>query len=389
MGNSLYIDCFSGISGNMMVGALLDLGLDLRVLEKELKKIDIKGYRLDVDNVIAGSLKAKRFEVKYFDQPFRDYSGIKSLFLKSRLKSHVKKDCLEMFDILAKAEATVHGCPVEKIHFHEVGAIDSIVDIAGTAIGMDALGFGDAWCPKIPLGSGFACCMHGKIPVPAPATVEILKGLPVYKGPYDFEVTTPTGAAIIKKYVHNFAAMPEGILTASGMGAGTRKSDDIPNLLRLMAFRISKTGQEALSLLSTNIDDMSPENIAYVSEKLLKKGALDVWIENILMKKGRPGVKLCCICLPSMEAQLTDLIFCETSTLGIRSTALTRYALERRQEKIDLGYGQVTLKLGLKDGTVITAEPEYSSCEKLAERTGRPLKEIYRDAKGYFGFKED
>ncbi|MGM0365656.1 MAG: nickel pincer cofactor biosynthesis protein LarC [Actinomycetota bacterium] len=387
MENILYIDCFSGISGDMMVGALLDLGLDYTEVEGELKKIGITGYRIEVRDVKANSLAAKKFTVKYSGQPSRNYRDIQKLFSASSLQPEVKKDCLDMFAVLAQAEAKAHNCPAAEVHFHEIGAVDSIIDIAAAAVCLHKLKPGKVWCSNIPLGRGYAGSMHGKIPVPAPATVEILKGLPVYQGPFDFEVTTPTGAAIIKRYARKFGDMPEGIILGSGMGAGSRISDKIPNILRVINFKRSGGKKEKdLRLLCTNIDDTSPEIIAYVTDKLLKEGALDVWVENILMKKGRPAFKLCAICPSRLEEELADIIFSQTTTLGIRSSSFKRHTLDRKVEKTILGYGEARIKLGIRDGRVVTAQPEYGSCARLAEKTGKPLKEVYEDVmKNYPG----
>ncbi len=385
MGNILYIDCFSGISGDMMAAAFLDLGLDFEKLEESLKKINIRDYHIEAEKEIVNSLATRNFKVTYSNQPLRNYRDIKKLFSESSLEPKIKGDCLDLFNILAEAEARVHNCLPGEVHFHEIGAVDSIIDIVATAIGFNWLGAEKIYCSKVPLGSGFAKTMHGIIPVPAPATLEILKGLPAYQGTFNFEVTTPTGAAIVKKYAHTFGLMPQGIILDSGMGAGSRKGTDVPNILRLISLKSIQTEKiQKLRLLTANIDDLSPEIMAYVSDKLLKQGALDVWIENILMKKGRPAFKICLICPTYLEAELADILFAQTTTLGIRSNGFKRHVLDRRSEAVDLDYGKAHIKLGLREGRVITAQPEYDSCMKLAEKVGRPLKEVYDDVKKFY-----
>ncbi len=382
MAKRLYIDCFSGISGDMMAAALLDLGLDFQLLKNTLKKIDLHGYRIAVSQQTESSLGAKKFEVRCSKQPLRNYAHIKAMIAKSGLKEKVKKDCLDMFYILAQAEAEAHQCALDQVHFHEIGAVDSIVDIASVAIGMAELDIGQVWCAHIPLGRGSACSMHGRIPVPAPATIKILQGLPVYQGPFDFEATTPTGAAIIKKYARYFGDMPAGTILGSGMGAGSRKGTDMPNILRLISFKkCNSHAEETLRLLCANIDDLTPEIMADAAAMLLDQGALDAWVENILMKKGRPAFKLCAICPAGLENKIADLIFSQTTTLGIRSSGFRRHLLERRIEQVNLAYGQAQIKLGIRDGNIITAQPEHQSCARLAKKTGKPLKAVYDQVK--------
>ncbi|MDZ7838681.1 MAG: nickel pincer cofactor biosynthesis protein LarC [Actinomycetota bacterium] len=378
----LYIDCFSGISGDMMVAALLDLGLDLEIIRQELKKLPLKGYEIELRETRAKSLAAKKFEVKVIEQKSRNYRDIRSMLEQSRLKESIKKDSLDMFGILARAEARVHGCKEEQVHFHEVGAVDSIVDIVSVATAIDKLEITGVFSSNIPLGRGMADSGHGKIPVPAPAVLEILKGLPVYAGPFEFETTTPTGAAVIKKYVQDFIPLPEASIEAVGTGAGSRQHATIPNVLRLLKFSTPVEAKPSgLKLLSANIDDLSPEIMGYVAEKLLEQGALDVWIENILMKKGRPGFKLCALAAAARENQLTSLIFCQTTTLGVRSISVDRHTLDREVIQLNLSYGKALIKLGLYKGKTVTAEPEYESCLSLAQQTGRPLKQVYQEVK--------
>jgi pyridinium-3,5-bisthiocarboxylic acid mononucleotide nickel chelatase len=409
----LYIECLSGVSGDMIAGAFLDLcisGLDLDYLKKELKKINLSGYEIELKKEKRGAVYAGRLDVSVESgQPSRNYDDIKDLIEKSSLSSEVKKIGIEIFTEIAAAESIVHKKPAGKVHFHEVGAVDSIIDIMSAAIAVDFLSPDKIFCSKIPLGSGFADTMHGKIPVPAPATVEILKGLPVFGGDFDFEVTTPTGAAIVKVLSGSFIAVPDMEITNTGSGTGTKQQDSghaLPNILRLffgselgnkeegqnpkasediissLAIHAEKKGYlpaERLLLFSANIDDMSPEIFGYAAQKLFSAGALDVWTEPLFMKKNRPAAKLCVLCRQEHCPEILDTIFCQTTTFGVRAQSVSRIAIKRKTRKIKLPYGEAAVSIGQAGGRQITCSPEYESCANLAEKTGKPLKEIYRD----------
>ena len=380
----LYIDCFSGISGDMMVGALIDLGLDLSYLKNELKNLNLNGYSINCSEIKIGSIKAKKFNVKVnIPQPHRNYEDIKKIISKSSLDADVKKISLGVFGLIAEAEAKVHGIDIDKIHFHEVGAVDSIIDIVSASIGISKLGLDLIYCQSIPLGKGMASTMHGNIPIPAPAALEILKGVPVYGGNFNFEVTTPTGAAILKFFVTNFSSIPLMRIERVGRGAGSRKNKDCPNILRLMKGSLEKeltSYENDLILISTNIDDSSPEILGYLLERLLEKKALDAWVEPIYMKKNRPAFKLCVICSLQLEREILDIIFNETSTLGVRVEKIKRYCTNRKIKTVKLSYGEVKVKIGIYQGRETTFSPEFESCVKLARKIKKPLKEIYRDA---------
>ncbi len=380
----LYIDCFSGISGDMMVGALLDLGLDLSYLKNELKNLNLNGYSINCSEIKIGSIKSKKFNVKVtLKQPHRDYKDIKKIISKSSLDTDIKKISLDVFRLIAEAEAKVHGIDIDKIHFHEVGAVDSIIDIVSASIGISKLSLDLIYCRSIPLGKGMTGTMHGNIPIPAPATLEILKGLPVYGGNFDFEVTTPTGAAILKVLVTNFSSIPLMRIERVGIGAGSRENKDCPNILRLMKGSLEKefvSREKDLILISTNIDDSSPEILGYLLEKLLEKKALDAWVEPIYMKKNRPAFKLCIICSLQLEREILNIVFNETSTLGVRVERIRRYCVDRKIKVVKLPYGKVKVKIGIYQGREITFSPEFESCVKLARKIKKPLKEIYQDA---------
>ncbi len=384
----LYIDCFSGISGDMMIGAMIDIGLGLDHLKNEFKKVNISGYMIESRKVKAGPISAQKFDVKVTgEQPHRDYENIKNIIGSSQLAPGIKKIALNIFEYIAAAEAKVHDQEKEKIHFHEVGALDSIIDIVGTAIAVNSLKIKKVYCSRVPLGRGLVDTEHGILPVPGPATLEILKGIPVYEGGFDFEVTTPTGAAIVKALSEDFSGMPSIDVKKTGYGAGSRKNTRIPNVLRILtgeAEAVPEEGTEDLVLLSTNIDDTTPEIIGYVLEELSRQKTKDVWVENIYMKKFRPAFKLCVICSSDLEQKVIDTIFSQTTTLGIRREKINRYCLDREIEKVRLPYGEVEIKKGIFKGKVINISPEFESCRDLAKKTGRPLKEIYQDAVLFF-----
>ena len=407
MKNILYLDCFSGISGDMTTGALIDAGLDFSFLLKELEKLGLNGYRLKCREAMAGAISATKFDVEITEeQKSRSHKDIKKIISESKLSDKVKKTSLDIFKCVAAAEAKIHNRSIEEVHFHEVGAIDSIIDIVGTAIGTEYLKIDKIYCSHIPLGSGSIDSSHGKLPIPAPATLEILKGVPVYQGDFDFEVTTPTGAAIVKTLAVGFGKIPDIEIKNTGYGAGTKNvmvdhkhhhhSYGLPNVLRVVLGREVKaaTGNSNTSgsfldnifhagdtiMLSTNIDDSTPEIMGYVIEKLnTSKGVLDAWLQNIYMKKNRPAFKLNIICTIKEENNIAEMIFQETSTLGIRRETVNRYCLDREKQLLKLPYGEIEIKVAKLDGDIVNSSPEYESCKKLAKKTGKPLKDIYRD----------
>jgi hypothetical protein len=407
MKNILYLDCFSGISGDMTIGALIDAGLDFSFLLKELEKLGLTGYRLKCREAMAGAVSATKFDVEIIkEQKSRSHGDIKKIITGSSLSDKVKKVSLDIFKCVAAAEAKIHNRSIEEVHFHEVGAIDSIIDIVGTAIGIKYLKIDRVYCSHIPLGSGKIDTSHGKLPIPAPATLEILKDVPVYQGDFDFEVTTPTGAAIVKTLAVGFGKIPDIEIKNTGYGAGTKNvsidhkhhqhSHGLPNVLRVVlggeveaASGSSNTSGSFLDkifhtgdtiMLSTNIDDSTPEIMGYVIEKLnTSKGVLDAWLQNIYMKKNRPAFKLNIICSIKEENNIAEMIFKETSTLGIRRETVNRYCLDREKQFLKLPYGEIEIKIAKLDGEIVNSSPEYESCKKLAKKTGKSLKDIYRD----------
>ena len=399
MEKALYIDCFSGISGDMMTAALLDLeidGADIEFLISELKKIDFSGYDISVSKENRNGIFATRFNVKVRqEQPSRNFTQIRELILQSKLSEEVKDLSVRIFTEIANAEAKIHGSTPEHVHFHEIGAADSIIDIVAVSLLVKKLKIEDVCSSGVPLGSGIANTSHGMIPVPAPATLEILKGVPVFGGDLDFEATTPTGAAIIKVIVSNFSDIPRMIIESTGNGAGSIISPSsekrLPNILRVLygdidkdipgdfGYKAGPATVEKLFILSTNIDDCSAEIAGYVLEKLFSAGAYDAWTEPVYMKKNRPAFKICALFGRQDLDRFLNIIFTETSSLGVRIEEITRYCLKRKEVNVSLKYGQAKAKIGYLNGKPVTYSPEYESCRELALKTGKPLKEIYQD----------
>jgi len=376
-----YFDCCSGISGDMVIGALIDSGLDVKILQRELRKLPINGYSIsaakDKRHHIVGSNFRVRFKESRHHRTFKD---IKNLISRSKLSHKVKELSTTIFFNLAKAEAKVHGCKIDDVHFHEVGAIDSIIDIVGTAIGIEQLDIEKVYASPLSLGSGWVKTLHGRMPVPAPATLELLKGVTIIPSPVASELTTPTGAAIIKTLAQDFGDMPKMKIQNTGYGIGDKVFKEIPNVLRLIIGERSGD-PEKLLIMETNIDDMNPQIYDYLMTRLFKKGALDVFLTPIQMKKGRPAVLLKVLCPAKQRDALMDTIFEETTTLGVRTYEVNRYCLERKIEDVLTSYGKVRIKVSLKNGKPINIQPEYEDCRKAAQKKNVPLKQVMDAAK--------
>lgn len=390
-----YFDCFSGISGDMCLGALINAGVPLQKLERELKKIPVTGYRLALRKVQRASLSAIKIDVIEQQQqqhgrpqtPIRTLGDLIKIIQKSSLPPEIKQKGLEIFTKLFQVEAKVHGIPVQKVHLHELSAVDSIVDIFGTLIGLDILSIDKVFSSPINLGSGFVETQHGTLPVPAPAVAEILRDVPVYSKGMKYELTTPTGAILIKELVSKYGDMPLMETTASGIGAGSRNESRWPNVLRvfignLLAIEASvdKAGgsYEAVTVIETNIDDMNPQLFEYVMEKLFRAGALDVFLTQILMKKGRPGIKLSVLCKKEQRNPLITIIMKETSTIGVRFHEVKRIALERTIKKMDTEFGRMRIKFSRLGDEIMKITPEYEDCKKIARKRGIPLIQIMK-----------
>ena len=400
---TLYFDCFSGISGDMTIGALLDLGLDFEYLKTELRKLPVEGYELKVSRVTRSNVSAMKFDVvmgspspsgrgqgegyshdhhhHHHDGHFhRKASEILAMIRDSTLNSNTKRIATDIFTKLAISEGKVHHIAPEDVEFHEVGAVDSIVDTVGTAIGFDALGIERFLCSAINIGSGFIHCQHGVFPVPAPATADLLTHATIYQKHAETELVTPTGAAILAAVVNQFGNMNGFAVDRIGYGAGTKQFPDFPNCLRLMVGEerplSGKPASGNVIVIEANIDDMTPQNFGYVTEKLLAAGALDVFTVPVQMKKGRPGHLLQVLAPVDGVDGLSRIIFQETTTIGIRRYAAERTTLERESVEVEIEYGKVRIKVSKLDGEVVNFAPEYEDCARIAREKNVPLKKI-------------
>ncbi len=376
-----YFDAFSGLSGDMTVGALLHLGVSLDALRAELAKLPLSGYQLSQTERKLSGIRATKFDVEV-SEPLgeRSFRAIARMLRESDLIPRVKETALRIFTVLAEAEGRVHGVAVEAVHFHEVGAVDSIVDIVGAAFGLHALGIEKVYASALPMGKGLVPSRHGVLPIPGPATVELLRGWPVRLEDGGAEMVTPTGAAIVVA-VAQHEAVPQLQLTAVGYGAGERTLPDRPNLLRVLLGSTSETPrEEQLLVLETNIDDLNPELYEHVMERLFAAGARDVFLAPIQMKKNRPGVLLWVLGEITNSDKLSAILFAETSTLGIRSYPVARVALRRESREVVTPYGSVRVKLAYGPDGRVNVAPEYEDCKRLARDQDVPLKLVYEAA---------
>lgn len=407
----LYYDCFSGISGDMNLGALLDLGIDRKYLIDELSKLSISGYEIKVSRDSRKGIEGTKVDVdlqehhhehihdgseeehshghvgsNHSHEEHRNLKDIEEIIDCSELSSKVKELSKKIFMKVARAEAKVHGKTLYEVHFHEVGAIDSIVDIVGAAICISHLNVDKIMSSSVELGGGFVKCAHGLIPVPAPATVEILKGIPVKLGAVPFETTTPTGAAILAANVSEFKDDNDFIIKKIGYGIGNRDTE-IPNVLRVMLVEeadnlsdngnMENEGEVFQEIVECNIDDMNSELYEYILDKLLTEGALDAYLTPIIMKKGRPGVKISVLCKEDKTERMKEVLFRETTTFGVRSFKVYKTMLQREFTKINTSYGEVTVKEAYYKGEKIKNKLEYEECKKIAQSVGLPIREVY------------
>jgi len=380
---SVYFDCFAGVSGDMILGALVDAGVPLADIEAKLAKLGVSGFTLSAEKSVKNGITGTSVIVTTEEQKaHRHLKHIVDIIEKSDLADNVKTSSIEIFKTLAKAEAKIHDTTPEKIHFHEVGALDAIVDVVGAVVGLDLLGATRIDASPVHVGSGFVECQHGKIPVPAPATVEILRGTPVYSTGIDAELTTPTGAAILKTVTTQFGPMPPMTIERIGYGAGWRDLE-IPNLLRLIVGSETEDSYEIdqVDLIEANIDDMNPEHFDYVLEKLMSQGALDVTLTPMMMKKNRPATCLSVMAGPGDVQKLMTTVFAETTTLGVRVQRVERRKLPREVRTVTTIHGEIRVKISRLDGRVCDVAPEYDDCRKLAIENDVPLKEIYQAAR--------
>lgn len=376
-----YFDCFNGASGDMILGALLDAGLPFERLCEALDGLRLDGYDITAKKVRKQGFAATQFSVEVDPEapkPHRHLSHIQTIIESADLADAIKQRALAVFGRLAQAEAKAHGTTVEKVHFHEVGAIDAIIDIVGAAIGLEFLGIERVVCSAVPVGSGVIHCDHGEMPVPAPATAILLKDVPIAASTEGFELTTPTGAAILTTSADEFGLMPAIIVDAIGCGAGTRDGKTRPNILRVMIGRTSDEPlqQDEVVILEANIDDATPETLGHACEQLLVAGALDVYCTPILMKKNRPAVKLTVLSKPTAVDEMESLLFAETPTFGVRRYAAARHKLKREHVTVQTRFGPIRIKMGRRDGVIVTASPEYDDCRTAALDHDVPLREV-------------
>lgn len=411
----LYLDCFSGISGDMTLGALMDLGIDETLFRRELAKLGALGYRLLIDKKVKNGITGTDVTVILDEEEYHSHGQehhkghehhhehqhhhehgherdvdehshharglreIEELIDLSDLKQSIKDTSKKIFRVIAAAEAKVHNKDISEVHFHEVGAVDSIVDIVGTAICLDLLGVQRVYSSQLHDGKGFIECQHGIIPVPVPAVMEMLSGsgIPFVQDDIETELITPTGMGIVKCLSAEFGNMPAMIIDRIGYGFGKREIGRLNALRAVLGTTFFENGMmEEIAVLETNIDDMSPEIIGYTSEKLMEKGALDVFHTPIYMKKNRPAVLLTVLCARNKEEELANVLLKETSTLGVRRSLKSRYIMDRKTVSVNTGLGDVRVKVATY-GDYSKASPEYEDCRALAEKTGLPLKDIY------------
>lgn len=432
---TLYLDLFSGISGDMFLGALIDLGVDAEALERELAKLGVRGYHLHVARREKAGIAGVKFDVHLdaehahehdHDHPHahhdhgplavlkatfqpgavpahshphaahRTYAEIRDLIQRSALSEWVKQKAVAVFHRIAVAEGKIHGQPPEQVHFHEVGAVDSIVDIVGACIALDLLGRPRVRAGSVQEGTGSVKCAHGRLPLPAPATLAILgeRGAPITQCDEPHELVTPTGAALLAEFAESFGPMQNLVAEKIGFGLGTRENKTRPNVLRVMLGEAADSGADArrtphvsldwdtdaIAVLETNLDDISAEVLGAFVERALAAGALDVFHTPIQMKKNRPGVLLTVLCAEADADRFSELMLRETTAFGVRRTRAERRKLQREFVKVPTAYGEITVKLGRLNGQVVQAAPEFESCRAAAERTGAPLKAIYEAA---------
>ena len=374
-----YGELIGGISGDMFVAALIDLGLPLSKLKSELRKIPTLKFELKASKKLVHSIRAARFHVicpKH--EASRSWKEIRRLIDRSQLNPQVKATGIKIFAALAQAEAKIHGVAVDTVHFHEVGATDSIADIMAAAIGVRELGIDVLHFSRIPLGHGVTRSMHGPLPVPGPATLELLKGLPVFGVDVDGETVTPTGAAMVRTLGASFGDQPSMTVDKIGYGTGQKEFPNRPNLFRLsVGASGTRLKQEEMHVLETNIDDMNPQFFDHVMERLFAAGARDVFLAPIQMKKNRPATLLTVICEPTRHDRLAQIILQETTSIGVRYSPVSRLILKRETRKVKTRYGEVAVKVALQPDGTKRATPEYDDLKRIATANNIPLKTIH------------
>jgi uncharacterized protein (TIGR00299 family) protein len=384
---TLYFDCFAGASGDMILGAMVAAGVDSRVLLDQLSQLNVQGYSIEFQTVDRSGISATYARVQTPDEhALRHLSDILKIIYDSQLSAGVKDRAAKVFSRLAEAEARVHNELVEHVHFHEVGALDAIIDVVGAAISFELAGIERFVCSPLHVGSGSIVMDHGRFPIPPPAVAELLKGAPVYSTDIKGELVTPTGAAIIATVCSEYGPLPKMELQRTGYGAGTREYEKFPNVLRVLIGETEvQTGNvERLWMIETNVDDMSPQVFGHVMERALEMGALDCYFTPIQMKKDRPGVLLSVLCRIESKNKLTRMLFAETTTLGVRSYEVERCALDRELVRVETQYGPIDVKVARLNGNVVNDMPEYEQCRAAALKLGVPLRAVESAARVAF-----
>lgn len=384
---TIYFDCFAGASGDMILGALVDAGVNPEQLQQQIGLLGVNGYSIDFEKVDRSGISATYARVRTaHEHAHRHLSDILQIIYGSSLPDSVKERSARIFSRLAEAEARVHNEPIEKVHFHEVGALDAIIDVVGAAIGFELLGANRFVCSPLHVGSGTVEMDHGRFPVPPPAVAELLKGAPFYSSDIQGELLTPTGAAILSTVCDSFGPIPKMKLEQTGYGAGTRQYEKFPNVLRVLIGddEASVSADERLLMIETNMDDISPQILGHVMDRALTLGALDCYFTPIQMKKNRPGVLLSVLCKTEDRDRFMQMLFAETTTLGVRSYEVERRALQRSMVRVETQYGPIDVKVAQLNGHIIKDMPEFEQCREAALKAGVPLREVEDAARASF-----
>ncbi len=385
---TLYFDCFAGASGDMILGALIGVGVDERALIEQLKLLGVGGWQVDFEQVDRSGISANYARVKTaHEHAHRHLADLLKIIYDSNLNDRVRDRAARIFSRLAEAESRVHNLPVEQIHFHEVGALDAIIDICGAAIGFELLGVERFISSPMRVGTGMAEMAHGTFPIPPPAVAELLKGKPIYAGDIEGEFVTPTGAAIITTVCTEFGPMPAMQVAANGYGAGTRDHKHFPNVLRLFLGETEAEevrDDESLLMIETNVDDMSPQLVGHVMERALELGALDCFLTPVQMKKNRPGMLISILCRPGDREKFLQMLFAETTTIGARSYQVLRRALARETVRVETQFGAIDVKVARisnQTNGAVNAMPEFEQCREAARKAGVAVREVQEAAR--------
>jgi pyridinium-3,5-bisthiocarboxylic acid mononucleotide nickel chelatase len=388
-----YLDCSSGVSGDMFLGACLDAGLDAERLLAELAKLQIGPYEFKPVRALRSGLAGTQVKITApAGQPHRHLAPIERMIESSGLSAGVKERSRRIFRRLAEAEALLHDQAIQNVHFHEVGAVDAVIDIVGACVALELLGVSELVASPLNVGGGRVDAAHGSLPVPAPATAELLRGIPMFSSGVEAELVTPTGAAIVSTIAGSFGPLPAMKTERIGYGAGALDLPGHPNLLRLFLgertanpeSRVPSPGAETVAVIETSVDDMSPEVYGYLAERALEAGALDISCTPVEMKKNRPGIDIRLLARPEQAEALADLVFAETTTLGLRIYQAERRVLDREQVSVATPYGEIRVKVGRRNGRVLNAAPEYEDCRRAALEQGAPLKDVMQAAQAAF-----